>query len=175
MSAGLLLPLKVLGKCPSWPLRAPAGSRHSLACGHIPPASASIFLAFFPCVSLCASSLFPLLTQTPVTGLKTRPKSGMIWPWDSQLVTFAASQFPNLGFSGDSVVKNPPAKQEMQVQSQGREDPLEKGMGTHSSILVWRIHGQRSLAGYSPGVAKSQTQLSNEHFPFPFFQDRNSS
>ena len=36
-------------------------------------------------------------------------------------------------------VKNPPAVQETQVQSLGREDPLEKEMGTHSSILAWRI------------------------------------
>ena len=36
-------------------------------------------------------------------------------------------------------VKNPPAMQEMQVQSLGPEDPLEKGMTTHSSILAWRI------------------------------------
>ena len=35
------------------------------------------------------------------------------------------------------------------VHSLGREDPLEKEMATHSSILAWRIHGQRSLAGYS--------------------------
>ena len=32
----------------------------------------------------------------------------------------------------------------------GQEDPLEKKMATHSSILAWRIHGQRTLAGYSP-------------------------
>ena len=31
----------------------------------------------------------------------------------------------------------------------GWEDPLEKGMATHSSILAWRIKGQRSLVGYS--------------------------
>ena len=37
------------------------------------------------------------------------------------------------------MVKNPPAMQETQVQSLGWEDPLEKGMGTHSSILAWRI------------------------------------
>ena len=37
------------------------------------------------------------------------------------------------------VVKNLPAKQETQVQSQGQEDPLEKGIATHSSILGWRI------------------------------------
>ena len=37
------------------------------------------------------------------------------------------------------LVKNPPAMQETWVQSLGWEDPLEKGMATHSSILVWRI------------------------------------
>ena len=36
-------------------------------------------------------------------------------------------------------VKNPPVMQETWVQSLGREDPLEKGMATHSSILAWRI------------------------------------
>ena len=40
--------------------------------------------------------------------------------------------------------------EEMQVQFLDWEDPLEKGMATHSSILAWRIHGQRNLAGYSP-------------------------
>ena len=37
------------------------------------------------------------------------------------------------------MVKNPPAKQEMQVQSLDLKDPLEKEMATHSSILVWEI------------------------------------
>ena len=36
-------------------------------------------------------------------------------------------------------VKNLTAMQEIQVQSPGWEDPLEKGMATHSSILAWRI------------------------------------
>ena len=36
-------------------------------------------------------------------------------------------------------VKNLPAMQEGWVQSLGQEDPLEKGMATHSSILTWRI------------------------------------
>ena len=36
-------------------------------------------------------------------------------------------------------VKNPPAMQETWVRSLGWEDPLEKGMATHSSILAWRI------------------------------------
>ena len=37
------------------------------------------------------------------------------------------------------MVKIPPAMQESWVQSLGWEDPLEKGMATHSSILAWRI------------------------------------
>ena len=37
------------------------------------------------------------------------------------------------------VVKNLPAMQETWVQSLGQEDPLEKGMATHSSILAWEI------------------------------------
>ena len=36
-------------------------------------------------------------------------------------------------------VKNPPAMQETRVQSLGREDPLEKEMATHSTILAWEI------------------------------------
>ena len=40
--------------------------------------------------------------------------------------------------------------QETRIPSLGREDPLEKGMATHSSIPAWKSHGQRSLAGYSP-------------------------
>ena len=37
------------------------------------------------------------------------------------------------------MVKNMPAMQDTQVQTLGQEDPLEKGMATHSSILAWRI------------------------------------
>ena len=37
------------------------------------------------------------------------------------------------------MVKNLPAMQENQVWSLGQEDPLEKGMATHSSVLAWRI------------------------------------
>ena len=43
------------------------------------------------------------------------------------------------GFTEGSVVKNPPAMQEIQVRSLGQEYPLEEGMATHSSILAWRI------------------------------------
>ena len=47
-------------------------------------------------------------------------------------------------------VKRLSTMRETRVQSLGREDPLEKEMATHSSTLAWRIHGQRSLVGYSP-------------------------
>ena len=39
----------------------------------------------------------------------------------------------------DQIVKNLPAMWEIQVSSLGQEDPLEKGMTTHSSVLAWRI------------------------------------
>ena len=48
------------------------------------------------------------------------------------------------------LVKNPPAVQETLVRSLGQEDPLEKVMATHSSILLGKSHRQRSLAGSSP-------------------------
>ena len=64
------------------------------------------------------------------------------------------------------IERNLPAMQEAQVQSLGQEDPLEKGMATHSSIFAWRIQGQRSLVGYSPcGHKESDTteQLACTH------------
>ena len=43
----------------------------------------------------------------------------------------------------------------MWVRFMGWEDPLEEGVVTHSSILVWRIpEGQRSLAGFIPWSCK---------------------
>ena len=44
-------------------------------------------------------------------------------------------------------VKNPPAMQEMWVQSLGPEDPLEEGMATHSSVFAWRIPGTGEPGG----------------------------
>ena len=49
------------------------------------------------------------------------------------------------------MVKNLPAMQETQVQSLGRDDPLEKGPKTHCSIfLPGEFQEKRSLMGYSP-------------------------
>ena len=52
------------------------------------------------------------------------------------------------------LVRNLPEMQETWVQFLGQEDPLEKEMATHSSILPGESHGQRSLAGYSPWVSR---------------------
>ena len=45
----------------------------------------------------------------------------------------------------------------------GREEPLEKGMVTHSSILAWKSHGQRSPAGYSLWGHKESDTTTTEH------------
>ena len=67
-----------------------------------------------------------------------------------------------MGFPGGShSKKNPPAVQETQVWSLGEEDPLEKEMATHSSILAWEIPGTEEPGGLlSMGSQKSQMRLS---------------
>ena len=56
------------------------------------------------------------------------------------------------------MVNNPPATQETWVWALGWEDPLEEGMATHSSILVWRIPWTEDPMGYSPwGHKESDT------------------
>ena len=50
------------------------------------------------------------------------------------------------------MVKSLPAVQETQLSSLGLEDPLEKGMATHSGILAWRIPRTEELADYSPRI-----------------------
>ena len=68
-----------------------------------------------------------------------------------------------IGFPGDTVVKNLPAKQKMPVPSVGQEDPLQKEMAPHSAFLSGKSHGQRSLVDYSPiqfsPVAQSRPTL----------------
>ena len=59
-------------------------------------------------------------------------------------------------------VKNSPAVQETWIQSLGWEDPLEKEMATHSSILAWRIPKNRGAWWATVhGVTKNQIRLSN--------------
>ena len=52
-----------------------------------------------------------------------------------------------MGFPSGSVVKKLPTKQETQVRSLGQEDPLEKEMVIHSSILAWEIPWTEEHAG----------------------------
>ena len=63
-------------------------------------------------------------------------------------------------------VKNPPAMQETWILSLGWEDPVEKGMVTHSSILAWRIPWTEEPGGLQPMGSQSGTRLSNTFFPF---------
>ena len=58
------------------------------------------------------------------------------------------------------MVKNLPATQETWVLSLSQEDPLEKGMATHSSIRAWRIPWTEEPGGlhtYSPWLTKRRT------------------
>ena len=56
------------------------------------------------------------------------------------------------------LVKNPPAMRETWVRSLGREDPLEKGKATHSSILAWRIPWASPWDPILHGITKSGTR-----------------
>ena len=79
----------------------------------------------------------------PGSGLS--PREGLGYPLQYSWASLVAQ-----------LVKNPPAMWETWVRSLGCEDPLEKGMGSHSSILACIVHG----------IAKSRTRLSNFHFDF---------
>ena len=81
----------------------------------------------------------------PLVGAVRRP--GCPQEYDTRFICFLPS---SEGFPGGSVVKNLPAKQETRVTSLAREDPLEKRMATHSSILAWRIPWTEE-----PGVLQS--------------------
>ena len=71
------------------------------------------------------------------------------------------------GFPGGSVVKSPCAKQEMWVQSLGREDPLEKEMATQSRILAWEVPWTGESGGFKHvGLQESDInkQLYSRHY-----------
>ena len=58
-------------------------------------------------------------------------------------------------------VNNLSAMQETQVRSLGQEDPLEKGVTTHPSVLAWRIPWTVEPGGLQSLGLQSRTQLSN--------------
>ena len=63
-------------------------------------------------------------------------------------------------------LKRLPAMWETRVQSLGREDPLEKEMATHSSILAWRIPGIEELGGLQSMGRKESDTTEQFHFHF---------
>ena len=66
------------------------------------------------------------------------------------------------------LVKNPPAMRETWVRSLGREDTLEKGMATHSSILAWRIPGTEEPGPLSSMGSVGKESACNAGNPFRF-------
>ena len=78
---------------------------------------------------------------------------------------------PKTGFPCGSGGKNLSIMQETQVQFLGQEDPLEKGLATHSSTLAGEFHGQRSLADFSPCGHKESdtTEWLSTHTHLRFF------
>ena len=74
----------------------------------------------------------------------------------------ASAEAPNGGSLEAQLVKNLSTMRETWVWSLGWEDPLEKAIATHSSILAWRISMDRRAWRVTVcGVAKSRTQLSD--------------
>ena len=71
-----------------------------------------------------------------IPGLGRSPGEGVGYPLLCSWASFVAQ-----------LVKNLPAMQETWVESLGWEDPLEKGMATHSSILNWRIPWTKGSGG----------------------------
>ena len=63
-------------------------------------------------------------------------------------LSFFSAVLPEVTSLVAQMVKNLPAVQETQVQPLGQEDPLEKEMATHFSILAGKSYRQRNLVGY---------------------------
>ena len=69
-----------------------------------------------------------------------------------------------MGFPGDSAIKNSPPMQEIRIQPLGQEDPLEKEMATHSSMLTWEIpwteepSGLQSMRSHRAGHDRATKQ-----------------
>ena len=71
-----------------------------------------------------------------------------------------------MDFPGGSEVKASAWNAGDPVRSLGREDPLEKEMATHSSILAWRIPWTQEPGGLQSTGSQSQTRLSDFTFTF---------
>ena len=84
-----------------------------------------------------------------------------ILAWKIPCTEWLAAQMVENSLVGQTV-KSLPAMLETWVQSLGQENPLEKGMATHSSLLAWRIP-QRSQVGYSPWGCEESGMSEHTH------------
>ena len=87
-----------------------------------------MFIAISPGISAGKESACNAGDSGSIPGWSRSPGEGLGYPLQYSWASLVAQ-----------MVKNPPAKFETQVRSLGWEDPLEKGMAAHSSILAWRI------------------------------------
>ena len=93
----------------------------------------------------CSPPLICLSNKCPADADVTRPA---LRTTVSFLLSFTLFSDGVVGASlVAQMVKNPPAVWDTHVQSLGREDPLEKGRATHSSILAWRIPWTEECGG----------------------------
>ena len=123
-------------------------------------------LSFLCCWGLCLPSSLKTFQQRASFGYMSDSKR-FIWiqlrRWKSS-ITLSEQICPGFPYTGASQVaqsvKNLPVFQKTWVRSLGQEDPLEKGMATHSSVLAWRIPCTEEPGGLqSMGVTKSRTRL----------------
>ena len=57
------------------------------------------------------------------------------------------------------MVKNPPAMQETRIQSLGQEDPLEKGMATHPSVVAWEVPWTEERGGLQSMELQTESEM----------------
>ena len=123
--------------------------------GHEP--SPKGWLSGAPLSHLCRSRPRSQVT-IPILGF-----ASALMPSDTTRVTLHAYNWLSLVDAREPIwasqvaqwLKNPPAMQETQIQSLGREDPLKKGITTHSGILAWRIPWTEEPDGLVHRVTKS--------------------
>ena len=101
---------------------------------------------------------------------KIKNKKDSVWQLCSLWIILA--QESNWGFLVARLIKNLPAIQGTQFQSLGQEDPLEKGMTTHSSILARRIPWAEEPGGL-PWTEEQRIRHDWGTKTFTFFQDSN--
>ena len=104
---------------------------------------------------------YPCLESPMGRGAWLATVQGVAKSW-TRLSDFTFTFTTPSGLPRDSVVKNPPAVQEMQkirVRSLSQEDPLEESMTTHSSILACRIPWTEESGGLQSIESRSQTRM----------------